>query len=139
MRIALISYEYAGVSGGGGIGTYVRNAAAILVGGGHSVHVFTSGEANSREELGHRLTITTLAGPRDAFGARAGEAFAAEWALAPFDVLEGPEYGCDAADAALRMPQVPLVVRLHGPSFTIARSNAAYVSTRSAPRGASIV
>lgn len=134
MRIALISYEYAGVSGGGGIGTYVRNAAAMLVGGGHSVHVFTSGEANSREELGHRLTITTLAGPREAFGARAGEAFAAEWERAPFDVLEGPEYGCDAADAAVRVPQVPLVLKLHTPSALIANIDRSFVTTAAKAR-----
>ena len=131
MKIALISYEFAGVSGGGGIGTYVRNAVRMLLAGGHTVHLFTSGEADSREQPELGLTVTKLAGLREAFGARAGEAFAAEWMLTPVDVLEGPEFGCDAADAAARVPQVPLVVRLHGPSFTIARSNAAYVSTRS--------
>ena len=45
MRIGFVSYEYAGVAGGGGIGTYVRNAAQMLFERGHDVSVFTSCDA----------------------------------------------------------------------------------------------
>ncbi len=131
MRIALISYEYAGTKASGGIGTYVRLASEMLSSRGHHVHIFTSGEADTRQGVGQCLTVTTLAGSREDFQARAGEAFRLESDAAPFDVLEGPEYRCDAAMAAALVPEVPYVVRLHGPTFTIDRSNAKYVSRRS--------
>ena len=130
MRIALISFEYAGTKASGGIGTYVRITSEMLVLRGHHVHIFTSGEADTRQSVGRCLTVTTLAGSREDFQARAGEAFRLESNAAPFDVLEGPEYGCDAAMAAALVPEIPYVVRLHGPSFTIGRSNAKYVSRR---------
>ena len=134
MRIAFISYEYAGGSGGGGIGTYVRNAVAMLIAGGHSVHLFTSGESNTCEAPMAGLTITKLAGERECFGKRAGEAFAAEWLLTPFDVLEGAEYLCDTADAAARVPQVPLVLKLHTPSALIGAIDRSFVTTAAKAR-----
>src|SRR5207249_323581 len=35
----------------------------------------------------------------------------------PIDVIEAPEYGAQAVAVALRLPRVPLTVRLHSPSF----------------------
>ena len=46
-----------------------------------------------------------------------------------FDVLEGPEYNADTAGVSAAVPKVPLVIKLHGPSFTIFESNSSYVST----------
>ena len=127
LRIALISYEYAGDAVSGGIGTYVRNAARMLARRRNQVEVFTSGsEVRSRTpEPG--LTVHSLPSSRDTFRERIASVFGERHHEMPFDVIEGPEYGNDASRVAAAFPSLPLVVKLHGPSFTIARSNAHYV------------
>ena len=43
-----------------------------------------------------------------------------------FDVIEGPEYGADASAVAQVFPELPLVVRLHTPTFVINEINELY-------------
>jgi glycogen synthase len=128
VHIGLISYEYAGEPAAGGIGTYVRNAAQMLARRGHQVEVYTSGRHRRSLSLQQGLTVHSLPSTREVFGEQIAPIFGEHHRRAPFDVIEGPEYGAEAASVASAFPDLPLVVKLHGPSFTIANSNACYVS-----------
>ena len=128
MHIGLISYEYAGEIAAGGIGTYVRNAAQMLARRGHQVEVFASGPHRRSQSWGRGLTVHSLPSSRDTFRELIASVFSERHREAPFDVIEGPEYSTDALNVAAAFPDLPLVVRLHGPSFTIAHSNAHYIS-----------
>ena len=52
----------------------------------------------------------------------------------PFDVVEGPEYGADASAIAEAFPELPLVVKLHTPTFVIDEINELYRSWYSKAR-----
>lgn len=129
LRIALISFEYAGEAAGGGIGTYVRNAARMLADRGHTVEVFcAASETEAFSTPG--VTITQVKSSRADFFNRVRVPFAARHREAPFDVIEGPEYGADAAGIKDDHPNLPLVVRLHTPGSTIHDINMSYVGLR---------
>lgn len=130
MRIALVSYEYAGHANGGGIGTYVRGAAAMLAGRGHDVEVFTSGDSPASEFVSPGLLVHSVCTSRVEFPQAIVPVFAKRNAVAAFDVIEGPEFGADAAAIASAFPEIALVVKLHAPRFTIDASNAHYVDWR---------
>src|SRR5205085_2342492 len=51
------------------------------------------------------------------FAHRIGPVFAARHAAMKFDVLEGPDYSADARIAVQLVPDIPLVVKLHTPTF----------------------
>ena len=111
----------------GGIGTYVRNAAQMLACRGHHVEVFASGPHRRSQSSKQGLTVHSLPSSRDTFRERVASIFSERHSEVRFDVIEGPEYCTDASRVAAAFPTLPLVVKLHGPSFTIARSNAHYV------------
>jgi glycogen(starch) synthase len=120
MRIAFISYECAPDTAFGGIGTYVMQAARALAGRDHLVEVFSaSPTADSCQRLDgvtvHRLRHVE----RETFGAAIASLFAERHHEMGFDVLEGPEYQADAAEAVALVPEIPLVVRLHTPSYLV--------------------
>lgn len=117
MRLAIISFEYAGTAAGGGIGTYVRNAAAMLSARGHDVEVFC-GAADGPVGDG-TVRVYPVGASAETFAAAVVPVFAARHAEAPFDVVEGPEYHADAAQVAAAFPDLPLVVKLHTPSCLI--------------------
>lgn len=129
MRIAFVSYEYAGIRDGGGIGTYVRNAAAMLAARGHAVEVFTSAEGgvtSGRTEGG--VQIFSVEGPRADFARAVLPAFLARHRVLPFDVVESAEYGADIAAVQESVPDLPRVVKLATASYQIGAINDAYVS-----------
>jgi glycosyltransferase involved in cell wall biosynthesis len=117
MKIAMISYEYPPDTADGGIATYVWQAAQMLQTRGHSVEVFAG--SNRREGVEaepsgvavHRIPLAS----REAFSQRIAPVFAQRHRQIGFDVLEGPDYGADAADAIRLVPEIPLVVKLHTP------------------------
>ena len=122
MNIAFISFEYPPDTAYGGIATYVRQAVRMLHARGHRVEVFASSpdrEGTGKEEgiLVHRIAEPD----RREFPRRIGPVFARRHADAPFDVLEGPEYFADARTAVELVPDIPLVVKLHTPSFLLWR------------------
>ena len=124
MKIAFISYEYPPDTAYGGIATYVDQAARMLSERGHYVEVFAGSErrAQSSDENGiltHRILEHDPAG----FAEPAGRAFAERHRTIHFDVIEGPEYFADARGAIARVPDVPLVVKLHTPSRVLLRLN----------------
>lgn len=120
MKIAFVTYEYAGTAGGGGIGTYARNAASMLAARGHHVEVFTAGD---HTEGASGVAVHSVATTREAFQSAVVPVFAARHAQVGFDVIEGAEYKADAAGVAEAFPDVPLVVKLHTPSFLISEMN----------------
>lgn len=129
MKIAFISYEYPPDAAYGGISTYVSQAARMLNVKGHVVEVFTSSPDRAGTEdhdgvLVHRIRESNHL----KFAAAIGPTFAERHEQVGFDVMEGPEYGADAADAVSRVPDIPLVVKLHSPSFLI--SAATYYGLR---------
>jgi glycosyltransferase involved in cell wall biosynthesis len=118
MRIAYISYEYPPDSSGGGIATYIAQAAQMMTRRGHEVEVFASsplreGRFEAKGILEHWMRECN----RQDFGVVAGHVFAARHAEKPFDVLEGPEYNADARKAVELAPEIPLVVKMHTPSL----------------------
>lgn len=120
MNIAFISYEYPPDAAYGGISTYVNQAARMLCARGHRVEVFTSspfraGSLNEDGILVHRI----LESDHSKFPAAIEATFVERHARVRFDVLEGPEYGADAMNAVKRVPNIPLVVKLHTPSFLL--------------------
>ena len=134
MHIAFISYEYPPDTAAGGIATYVKQAAAMLAARGHDVEVFTAGRGRGGTEtedgvLVHRLEDPEGEGDGTAdFPARIAPVFAARHRAAAFDVLEGPEYRAEARDAVRLVPDIPLVVKLHTPSFILRSLNTALYS-----------
>lgn len=119
MRIALVSFE--GLAGGG-IATYVRGAARMLAAAGHDVEIFTGGPALRQfEDAG--VVWHTAPAEEASFVSTIVPIFATAHEARPFDLIEGPEYKASAAGVAATYPDVPLVVKLHGPTFTIDASN----------------
>ena len=127
MRIAFVSREYAGVGSGGGIGTYVRNAARMLAARGHDVEVFTEGQPETAwSEPGLKINVVDRQTER--FADAVVPQFAAAHRTKPFDVVETAEYGADAALVFEKFPEVARVVKLHTAGFQLAVMNEAYLT-----------
>ena len=130
MRIALVSYEFLGGASGGGIGTYARNAAFMLASRGHDVEVFTSKGDTEVSIENAKFLIHSIRSDRRDFSKTIVPAFASRHLFCPFDVIEGPEFGAEASDIADTFPEIALIVKLHGPTFTINASNNYHVGWR---------
>lgn len=127
MRIALISYEFAGTASGGGIGTYARGAAAMMAARGHQVEVFTSAPADAHT-LPAGVVVHAAPVERRWFAPAAASHFASRHGAQPFDVVEGPEFAAEAIAVARSFPDLPLVVKLHTPTFLISEIQHSYLS-----------
>lgn len=134
MHIAFISYEYPPDTAVGGIATYVKQAASMLAHRGHEVEVFAASTTRSGMEtedgvLVHRLqNLDMTSDGTGAFPARIAPLFAQRHAAAAFDVLEAPEYRAEGRDAVRLVPGIPLVVKLHTPSYLLRSMNTALYS-----------
>ena len=121
MRIALISSEFAGLPGSGGIGSYFDHLARGLVRAECDVEVFTSGsEGDLSERPGVVFHHLGNSAPPD-FAVFAGFAFRERHQQKPFDVLECGELKAEGAWAARWVKDVAFVVRLHSPSVILNR------------------
>ncbi|MFN0220004.1 MAG: glycosyltransferase family 4 protein [Hyphomicrobium sp.] len=120
MRIAFVSSEYAGTTAGGGIGTYVRNAARMLATRGHAIEVFAGAERDQSftESWGVFVNFVGIS-ERGEFAARIAPVFLASHRRNPFDVIEGAEYQCETCGISKVAPDAPLVLKLHTPSSLI--------------------
>ena len=87
VRIAFVSYEFAGTATGGGIGTYVRGAAAMMAARGHEVEVFTSAPADPRV-LPVGVVVHAAPVERQRFAHAVASVFAQRHIARPFDVIE---------------------------------------------------
>jgi len=121
MRVALISSEFAGLPGSGGIGTYFDHLARGLARAGCEVEVFTSGRVGALpERKGVVFHHLGNASPPD-FAVFAGLAFRNRHREKPFDVLECGELKAEGVWAARWAKDVAFVVRLHSPSVILNR------------------
>ncbi|MCW5733945.1 MAG: glycosyltransferase family 4 protein [Enhydrobacter sp.] len=127
MRLAFVSYEFAGTASGGGIGTYVRGAAAMMAARGHQVEVFTSAPADPRA-LPAGVVVHAAPVDRQVFPRAVASVFERRHFAQPFDVVEGPEYGAEAAEVARSFPDLPLVVKLHTPTFQVDAIQRSYLT-----------
>jgi glycogen synthase len=120
MKIAFVSYEYPPDTAIGGIATYVRQAAQMLSQRGHDVEVFAASPSRSGCETSPGLKVHRIQ-PRDraSFAQEIAPIFAQRHQLVQFDLLEGPDCGADAAVIAAQFPALPLVVKLHTPSYIL--------------------
>ena len=121
MRIAFLSYEFPPETGGGGIGTYLIQAAKMLSSAGHEVEIFagTSGAprviAHSDGYKVHRVPCASS----PSFAADVVEYFSAQHRLQPFEVIEATDFDASALEVKRVVPDVPCVVKLHTPRFVI--------------------
>lgn len=124
MKIAFISYEYPPDTAFGGIATYVYQMAQILHQRGHHVEVFTSSWQRNSSGPEQGILVHRIC-ERDqlAFAERIALVFADRHQITRFDVLEGTEIGASARGAIQQVPDIPLVVKLHTPSFLINQIN----------------
>ena len=121
MKIVLISYEYPPDTAYGGIATYVYQAARMLNLRGHHIEVFTASNHRCGTDtedgiLVHRILLKN----RSDFSETIASVFEARHTTIQFDVLEGPDCGADAAGTVRRVPNLPLVVKLHTPKYILA-------------------
>lgn len=118
MKIAFISYEYPPDAAYGGIATYVRQAAQMMQRRGHQVEVFASSPSRTSTDVEAGVIVHRLLGEdHQNFGFQVGPVFAVRHREVEFDVLEGPEYGADTRETVRMVPDIPLVIKLHTPTF----------------------
>jgi glycosyltransferase involved in cell wall biosynthesis len=135
MRIAFISYEYPPDTGTGGIGTYVRQAAHMLRRRGHHVEVFAATDSARYQEDDEGIVVHRVQEhDRKQFAHSVREVFAKAHTAERFDIVETAEYGADGREVIKQFPRLPLVVKLHTPTFLINRLNAGAQSVLSKAR-----
>lgn len=120
MRIALISSEFDGGLHVGGIGTYMRNVADMMVARGHKVEVFAAAHQTAFDLRADGLRINTVRCLiRGDYQDLVAPAFLERHREAPFDVAEGAEFLAETRAVAEAVPELPLVLKLHTPSVLI--------------------
>jgi glycosyltransferase involved in cell wall biosynthesis len=121
MNIAFISFEYPPDTVDGGIAAAVYQTAKMLQRRGNRVEVFAGSrhragtETESDGVVVHRIKVKD----RVDFPRRIAQVFADCHAKDSFDVLEGPDFGADAAGSVRLVPDIPLVIRLHTPRIIL--------------------
>lgn len=121
MRVALISSEFAGLPGSGGIGTYFDHLARGLARAGCEVEVFTSGAQGDLPEREGVVFHNLGNSEPPLFAYRVVEVFRKVHTERPIDVLEYGELKAEGALVAQAYPEVARVVRLHSPSVILDR------------------
>lgn len=131
MNIAFVTYEYPPETGGGGIGTYVVNAARMLKGRGHHVEIFAGGDATRTLETPEGVPLHRIACPDwPSFKDAVLPVFRRRHREVDFDVVEGPEFNADALRIQEAFPDLPVVVKLHTASFLLKEINVTRHLTR---------
>ncbi len=125
MRIALISFEFPPDTAVGGIASYMQEVAFMLGRGGHDVEVFCAGATTRREILDGGAQVHVIAGTdKESFAERLLPVFLERHRTSPFDVAECAEIHADGRAVKQVVPDLPLLVKLHTPSFLTHRLNA---------------
>lgn len=131
MKVALVSFEYPPDTAGGGIGTYVAQAARVLAEHGHYVEVFAaSGSRRGHFDCaGFRLNLVQEL-DRKRFGVAIQPIFLIRHAEVGFHVVESPEYFADGREILKMNPQIAHVVKLHTPKQLLNQLNTCAPSIR---------
>lgn len=132
LRLAFVSYECYGARAGG-IGTWVRNAAAMMATRGHEVHVFTARQPEAQPDLSG-AHLHGVDASRETFAHDVLPVFAAIHRARPFDIVEGREYGGDLAAIAEAFPDVPRIVKLATATVLVEAINRSGVTVRQKAR-----
>lgn len=129
MRIAYISYELPPDIPKGGIGTYTLQAAALMQAAGHEVAVFCGSPSRAVHEQinGVEFYRVLCTGPDD-FTEKVVPVFIAAHTERAFDLMECPEIHGNGQLIKQSFPQLPLIVRLHGPHFLVESLKKTYTS-----------
>ncbi|MBD2297305.1 glycosyltransferase family 4 protein [Nostoc sp. FACHB-190] len=127
MKIAIISYEYPPDTAYGGIATYMYQIAKMLTQRGHLVEVFACSPYRSGTHIEdgikiHRILEENRTNRRN-FSGRIGKVFAERHTIVHFDVVEGAEAGAHTKGSLEINPDIPLVIKLHTPTFMIDEIN----------------
>ncbi|MBW4566640.1 MAG: glycosyltransferase family 4 protein [Tolypothrix carrinoi HA7290-LM1] len=124
MKIAFISYEYPPDTALGGIATYVYQVSQLLTKRGHHVEVFTGSLHRCGTEIENGVLVyRVLEKNRQNFPKHISKVFAERHSEIQFDVIEGPDIFAEAQEAVQLCPDIPLVLKLHIPSFLIEKIN----------------
>lgn len=121
MRIAFVSHEFPPDTGGGGIGTYLRQVTVLLAARGHEVEVFAgSGPAGESSGLSSDVRVHRVASTgSQAFSDAVVPPFSRRHQERPFDVVEGNDFDSSALGIRRAHPDLPYVVKLHTPRFVV--------------------
>lgn len=119
MKIAYVSFEYPPDTAVGGIATYVHQVANMMKNRGHAVEVFCGSATRSITENIEGVTVHRIQSNRQDFPKNIVSLFIERQAAIQFDLLESPEYSGDGYYIKKQFPLLPLVVKLHTPSFFI--------------------
>jgi glycosyltransferase involved in cell wall biosynthesis len=128
MRIAFVSYEYPPDTGIGGIATYVFQVASLLSARSIYVDVICgSGTRNGSERVNDFLNVHRIqCNKREAFREMAPAFLKELHQKNKIDIVEAPEFGAEGLFIKDHLPGVPLVIKLHTPSFLIKELNDQY-------------
>ncbi|MBA3848426.1 MAG: hypothetical protein C0502_00340 [Opitutus sp.] len=124
MRVALVTFEFPPDTPYGGIATYMTEVADMLAAAGHEVEVFCAGHASRTERHRAGVPVHIVAGlDKDRFAEEVRPVFAARHAGRPFDIIECADINGDGRVLREAFPEVPLVIKMHGPTFLCVRVN----------------
>lgn len=124
MKIALVSFEFPPETAYGGIASYVHETSRMLADAGHLVEVFCAGAAPKQFEPRPGLLVNVVPDlDKDTFAESLLPIFVDRHEATRFDVVESAEIYADAREIRRRFPELPLVVKLHTPSFLCHRLN----------------
>jgi glycogen synthase len=131
LKVALISYEFPPDTAVGGIGTYALHVSRMLSAAGHEIEVFSGSSYRQYVGIEEGVTVHRVRSTRTEFPERISHIFARRHSEVGFELLEGPEFQAEAAQAAARSPEIPLVVKLHTPTLLVDELNEArFISVR---------
>lgn len=119
MKIAHVSFEYPPDTADGGIATYLYQVTHMLRDRGHDVEVFCASPSRTVSEVFEGVKVHRVQAEREDFRAKVLAVFREQHLRQVFDVMESPEYGADGYDIKRAYPSLPLVVKLHTPSFLL--------------------
>ncbi len=124
MRIAFVSYEYPPDTAIGGIATYNYQAAKMMQRRGHQVEVF-AGSSHQSDCIsdGGVVVHRILSKDRTEFSEEVVSTLSSRHYQLKFDVMESPEIGAESFHITNSIPDIPLVVNLHTPSFLLREIN----------------
>ena len=124
MKIAFISYEYPPETAFGGIATYAQQAVKMLSQNDHQVTVICGTHQENVTQMSHNITIHKIHEKNPAnFRFSAFNLFKQNYNSNSFDVIEGTDYCASASEIKKHFPTLPLVVKLHTPSYIIEEIN----------------
>lgn len=124
MRIAIVSFEFPPETGYGGIASYALETSRMLSDAGHDVEVFCAGVETQESDAQYCYLVNKIPDlDKDSFGESLLSVFFQRHAEKPFDVVESAEIYADARCLKIELPHLPLVVKLHTPTFLCHRLN----------------